>query len=271
VALCEVQGYAYAARKGMAGMARALGDGVLADGLERRASELRDAFDEAFWCDELSVYALALDGKKRPCRVRSSGSGHCLYTRIARPERAARIAEVLSSGEMFSGWGVRTLASTEQRYNPMAYHNGSIWPHDNAIVAAGLAAYGQREAAARILAGLFDASLFVELHRLPELLCGFPRRPGESPTLYPVACSPQAWASASPFLILGSMLGMSIDAAAARVTFEHPVLPQFLDDILIRNLRVGGATVDLRFHRYPDDVGINVLRRNGDVEFVLVK
>jgi glycogen debranching enzyme len=172
---------------------------------------------------------------------------------------------------MFSGWGVRTLSSAERRYNPMSYHNGTVWPHDNAIVGAGLAAYGYKDIAARILGGIFDASLFIELHRLPELFCGFERRPGGSPTLYPVACSPQAWASAAPFLLLASILGLSIDGARRVVTLNHPLLPTFLEDVLVRNLRVGDAAVDLRLHRYPGDVGVNVLRRTGPVEFVIVK
>jgi glycogen debranching enzyme len=271
IAICEVQGYAYAARIGMARLARALGQEALADQQQGIAKKLQVSFDSAYWCDELSAFALALDGKKLPCRVRSSNAGHCLYTGISLPERAERMAKLLSSPEMFSGWGIRTLSTAEQRYNPMSYHNGSIWPHDNAIVAAGLARYGFKQEAVKVLAALFDASLFVDLHRLPELFCGFERRESEGPTLYPVACSPQAWASAAPFLLLEAVLGLRIDAAQGRVTFEYPMLPTFLDDVLITNLRVGSARVDLRLHRYPDDVGINVLRKTGQVEVVLVK
>lgn len=271
IALCEVQGYAYAARLGMAALATAIGNESLADTLTRKAAQLRRRFDEVFWCDDLDMYALALAGDKAPCRVRTSNAGHALYTRIALPHRASRLSRALLSNELFSGWGVRTLAQSEERYNPMSYHNGSIWPHDNAIIAAGLSKYGHVDAAAQILSGLFDASLFVDLHRLPELFCGFERRAGEAPTLYPVACSPQAWASAAPFMLLGAILGLKVRAAERRVMFEHPVLPVFLENVYIRDLRVGDARVDLRIHRYPDDVGINVLQKSGDVEIVLVK
>ncbi|HEX4340295.1 MAG TPA: amylo-alpha-1,6-glucosidase [Polyangiaceae bacterium] len=271
IALCEVQGYVYAARLGMARLAQVLGDDARAEEQTARAAALRENFDRAFWCPELSTYALALDAKKRPCRVSSSNPGHCLFSRIVLPERARALASTLVSPEMFSGWGVRTLATGEERYNPMSYHNGSVWPHDNAITAAGLARYGYTHEAAKILAGLFDASLFMDLHRLPELFCGFPRRPSEAPTGYPVACSPQAWAAAAPFLLLASVLGLRIDAEHHRLIFERPMLPAFVDDVIIRNLRVGKARVDLRVHRYPEDVGVNVLRKTGDVEVILVK
>ena len=163
--------------------------------LARQAKELRERFERAFWSDDLGTYALALDGKKRPCGVRASNAGHCLFTGIAHPARARRVAETLMGEAFFTGWGVRTLAMNEGRYNPMSYHNGSIWPHDNAMLGAGFARYGMRAPAARILAGLFDASLFVDRYRMPELFCGFHRRAGEGPTLYPVACSPQAWSA----------------------------------------------------------------------------
>jgi glycogen debranching enzyme len=166
---------------------------------------------------------------------------------------------------------VRTLASNERRYNPMSYHNGSVWPHDNALIAQGLARYGAKDGAMRILGGLFDASLFVELYRLPELFCGFPRRQGEGATLYPVACSPQSWAAAAPLLLLKSVLGLFVEADQQRVRFAHPALPPFLEEVSITNLRVGDAVVDLRLHRYPGDVGINVVRREGKVEVVTLK
>jgi len=271
IALCEVQGYAYAALVGMARLSRVLGHDELAGRLERNARGLQERFDGAFWCDDLGAYALALDGKKLPCRVRSSNAGQCLYTGIVHPARAARLAQTLMAEDMFSGWGIRTISAREQRYNPMSYHNGSVWPHDSAIVAAGLARYGHTGETARVLAGLFDASQFVDLHRVPELFCGFERRANEGPTLYPVACSPQSWAAGAPFMLLKALLGLRIDAAARRVALEHPVLPPFLDDIVIKKLRVGPARVDLRLHRYPDDVGVNVLRKEGDVEVVVVK
>jgi glycogen debranching enzyme len=271
IALCEVQGYAYAARLGMAELALAQGDPELSARFRREASELRQRFDAAFWCEAIGSYALALDGSKRPCEVRSSNAAHCLYTGIALPQRAAALGAQLAGDDMFSGWGVRTLSSRERRYNPMSYHNGSIWPHDNAIAAEGLAAYGCREGALAILTGLFGASEHVELSRLPELFCGFPRRAGQGPTLYPVACSPQAWAAGAVFMLLKAVLGMDIDAREQRVTFRSPLLPEFLSELWISNLRVGTASVDLRLQRYPGDVGITVLNKRGDVQLATLR
>ena len=173
--------------------------------------------------------------------------------------------------ESFTGWGVRTVASGEALYNPMSYHNGSIWPHDNAIVGSGLARYGFKDATLKILTGLFDASLFMDLHRLPELFCGFDRRPGEAPVQYPVAASPQSWASASVLYLLQACLGITVYGSQTVVRFSHPVLPEFLSQVRIRNLRVGAGSVDLQLERYEDDVGINVTRRDGDVRVIVVK
>jgi glycogen debranching enzyme len=271
IAICEVQGYAYAARAGAARLAAALGHDASARALQADADALRARFDAAFWCEELSTYALALDAKKRPCRVRASNAGHCLFTGIALPERAPKLGEQLLSPEMFSGWGIRTLAATERRYNPMSYHNGSVWPHDNALIAAGLSRYGLRRHALSVLSGLFDASLFLELNRLPELFCGFARRPGEGPTLYPVACAPQAWAAGAPFMLLSAALGLHVLGGESRVRFDHAVLPPFLDEVALTHLRVGTHSVDLNLRRYPDNVGINVTGRDGDVEVMAVK
>src|SRR5262245_28874592 len=196
IALCEVQGYVFAAKRAAANLAMLLNRPEQAARLRSEAETLRERFEEAFWCDDLSTYALALDGKKRPCRVRTSNAGHCLFTGIASPERARRVADTLMREDSFSGWGIRTVACGEARYNPMSYHNGSVWPHDNALIGFGLARYRLSEGVLRVLTGMFDASLFVDLHRMPELFCGFPQRPGEGPTLYPVACAPQSWAAA---------------------------------------------------------------------------
>jgi glycogen debranching enzyme len=212
-----------------------------------------------------------LDGVKQPCRVRTSNAGHCLWTGIAEQKHGLRTAKTLVGEEFFNGWGVRTVAATETRFNPMAYHNGSVWPHDNALIAAGMASYGFKQGALKILCGLFDASQFLELHRLPELWCGFPRRPGEGPTLYPVACSPQTWSSVAVFLLLQSCLGLRIEAPRARLSFSQPVLPPFLEHIEIKNLRIGEAAVDLSLERHAKDVGINILRREGRVEIVVTK
>jgi glycogen debranching enzyme len=271
IALCEVQGYVFAAKRRAAGLALALGHREQSSRLLKEADTLRTQFERHFWCNDLSSYALALDGVKQPCRVKTSNAGHCLWTGIADPKHGMRTAKTLMSEESFNGWGVRTVAATETRFNPMAYHNGSVWPHDNALIAAGMAAYGFKQGALKILGGLFDASLFLGLHRLPELLCGFPRRPGEGPTLYPVACSPQTWSSVAVFLLLQSCLGLRIEAIRSRLSFSQPVLPPSLEHIEMKNLRIGDATVDLLLERHPKDVGINILRQQGQVEVVVTK
>jgi glycogen debranching enzyme len=270
IALCEVQGYVYAARRAAAAVAGALGMVERSEQLFSQAEELKERFERAFWCDDIGTYALALDGDKKPCRVRTSNAGHCLFAGIADRERARRTAATLLSADSFSGWGVRTVAAGEARYNPMSYHNGSVWPHDNALIAQGLAHYGQKDGVLRIMAGLFDASVFLDLHRLPELFCGFPRRPGQGPTLYPVACSPQSWSAAAPFLLLQACLGLDVKGPERQVGFFQPTLPPFLRDVHIRNLGVNGAAVDFDLHRHGDEVSINVLRRQGTVEVRMV-
>jgi glycogen debranching enzyme len=271
IALCEVQGYVYAAKRRAAALATLLGHSERAAELTQQAQTLQERFEHTFWCDELGTYALALDGRKRPCRVSTSNAGHVLFSGIAHPTRAQRVAETLFSPDVFSGWGVRTVAATERCYNPMAYHNGSIWPHDNAIIAAGLAHYGFKELVLKILTSLFEASLYLDLHRLPELFCGFTRRAGEGPTLYPVACAPQAWASASVFLLLQACLGLSFQHPTPQICFSSPLLPPYIEELRLCNLRIGDASVDLALQRYPQDVGIQVLRRQGDVDIVIVK
>ena len=270
VALCEVQGYAYAARQGGAVLARALGLHPRAEALLAQAETLRERFEAAFWCEELSTYALALDGAKRPCRVRSSNAGHCLYTGIARPDRAARVAATLMEPDSFSGWGIRTLSMRERRFNPMSYHDGSVWPHDNALIAQGMSRYGILDGVTRVMSGLFDASVEVDVQRRPELFCGFPRRPGAGPTLYPVACAPQAWAAGAVCMLLAACLGIAIDAPARRVSLHRPVLPDFIDEIVVRRLCVGDTSTDLRFERHGRDVGVHVVRREGPLEVVMV-
>ena len=271
VAACEVQGYVYAAWRAGAALAELLGDRSRAAELVQRAEELRRRFEEAFWCEELSIYAMALDGDKRPCRVASSAAGQVLFSGIASPERARRVARTLLGPESFSGWGVRTVAASARRYNPMSYHNGSVWPHDNALVALGLARCGLGEAVLPIFGGLFDAGLCFDLRRMPELFCGFGREAGEPPVLYPVACAPQAWSAASVFLLFQACLGLEVSATRRQVTFSRPHLPAFVGELRIHNLEVAGATVDLLLVRHDEDVGINVLRREGDVGITVVK
>jgi glycogen debranching enzyme len=271
IALCEVQGYVYAAKRAAAALARVFGDTTRAEELSRESEDLRERFEQAFWCEDLSTYALALDGNKQPCRVRSSNAGQCLLTGIVGLERARRVARTLLAPDSYSGWGVRTVAASEARYNPMSYHNGSVWPHDNALIAAGLARHGLKTEASRILVGLYEASISLDLHRMPELFCGFGRRAGEGPTLYPVACAPQAWSAAAAFLLVQACLGLSIKAEEQRVEFRHPVLPECVPELLVRNLHVGTAAADLRLVRHGNDVGLHVLRREGDIEIVMVK
>jgi glycogen debranching enzyme len=271
VALCEVQGYVFAARQAGATLAAALGRTHRSEELLRQADALRARFEETFWCEDLSTYALALDGDKRPCRVRTSNAGQCLFTGIVTPEHASRVARTLLSPEAFSGWGVRTVATAEGRYNPMAYHNGSVWPHDNALIALGLARYSLGEQALRLWTGLFEAGLYFDLHRMPELFCGFPQDPGEGPILYPVACAPQAWSAASVFLLFQACLGLTVNGLERHVCFTRPELPASLGELRIHNLAVAGATVDLLLVRQDYDVGVNVLRREGDVRITVVK
>lgn len=270
VALCEVQGYVYAAKVSASRMARVLGDVNRSCELEVQAETLRTKFEDEFWCDDLGTYALALDGKKRPCRVRASNAGHCLYAGITSPERARRVAENLMSDEFFTGWGIRTVAKTESRYNPLSYHNGSVWPHDNSIIANGMARYGCKRMAGQVLLALLDLSSQVELGRLPELFCGLKRRPNEAPTLYPVACSPQAWASAAPFFVLEGCLGISVEAERGRIVFDRPFLPDGIPQLSIRGLRCGKVSLDLLFERRSDSVLVHVETKQEEIEIVTI-
>jgi glycogen debranching enzyme len=204
--------------------------------------------------------------------VASSNAGHALWTGIiADPARARRVADGLMGEESYSGWGIRTIPSSQVRYNPMAYHNGSVWPHDNAIIAAGFARYGFRDLVVRLLEGMKDASVAVEMRRLPELICGFPRRPGEGPTQYPVACAPQAWAAGSVFMLLAAALGLSVDGCAKQITLSRPVLPASVPVLRVTGLPVDGGDIDLLIENHPHDVGVTVLRRDGDVRVTIVK
>jgi glycogen debranching enzyme len=266
-----VQAYVFAGKSHIACVAEDLGFLDKAETLRNQAEELRKRFEEAFWSDDLSMFALALDGAKRQCCVRSSNSGQCLFTGIVSASHLQRIIESLLSPSLFSGWGIRTIATSERRYNPMSYHNGSVWPHDNALIAFGATSLRDKALASRIMLGLFDLSIFTELHRLPELICGFPRRQGKGPTLYPVACAPQAWAAGSVFLMLQSCLGLSIRAKESRIYLNYPALPEALPSVLIRNVEVGNSSVDLAFERHAETVAINILRRSGDIDIVATK
>lgn len=263
IALCEVQAYVYGARRAIAELAQRLGKHELAATQRARAEVLREQFERDFWMEDLGAYALALDGEKRPCRVVSSNAGHCLLTGIVAPERAERLVATLMRGPIYSGWGIRTLAAQQARYSPLSYHNGSIWPHDNALCALGMARYGYRREAARILEDLFVAASNFDMRRLPELFCGFDRHRGHSPTRYPVACAPQAWAAGSAFMLLQAALGLEIDGGRATVHVCEPHLPASIDQLVLLNLAVGPGDLDLRFERRPDgSVDVELLRAN---------
>jgi len=267
IALCEVQAYAYAAKRAGALLARAVGEAELGAQLDREADSLRDGFAAAFWNERLGTYALALDGRKKQCEVRASNAGHALYCGVAREPHARSVAAVLMGPELFSGWGVRTVGSSEARYNPMSYHNGSVWPHDNALVAAGLGRYGMQSSAADILDGLCAASHHVELQRMPELFCGFHRRAdGGGPTLYPVACAPQAWAAGAVFLMLKACLGIAVVTTKPEIRLSRPALPSVLSELRIYNLQVGQSAVDLAFRRHGTRIDTEVIGRRGDIE-----
>jgi glycogen debranching enzyme len=271
IALCEVQGYAYGAWLAAARLASARGEHDRAQEWTERARRLQQDFEEAFWCEDLGTYALALDAAKTACRVRTSNAGHCLFTGIASREHARRVADTLMCDASFSGWGIRTASASAARYNPMSYHNGSVWPHDNALIAAGFARYGLMHEASRVLSALFDLSQVVDLHRLPELICGFHRREDGYPTLYPVACAPQAWSAGAVFLLLQACLGVHVDATKRCVAFTRTVLPECIESLRLVNLRVGDASVDLLLTHHASDVGITVLRRDGQLEVIAIK
>jgi glycogen debranching enzyme len=253
----------------MAEICRTLGVDERAPDCDRAAEALRDQFESSFWCEELGTYALALDGDKRPCRVRTSNAGHALLTGIASPAAARVLARTLTSAPMFSGWGIRTLSADAARFNPISYHNGSIWPHDNALIAAGLSRYGNGSAALQVLSGMFEASQHFEIARLPELFCGFTRAAGIGPTHYPIACMPQAWSAAAAMLLTQAALGIAIDAPAGELRFVRPSLPPFLERLVIRDLRIGEAVVDVGLERANRSTSVSVLRCDGPLKVLV--
>ncbi len=269
LALCEVQGYVYGAKLGAARIARSLGEMPRAIALVEAAQALQARFNSAFWCDDIETFALALDGAKQPCRVRTSNPGHCLYSGVAHAERARQIIAGFGDEQMFSGWGVRTVAESELRFNPMAYHNGAIWPHDNALLAAGAARYDDKAFALRILVAQFEAARHFDLLRMPELFCGFRRRGREAPLHLPVACSPQSVAAGATYLLLQSILGITIDALDRQIVLAHPVVPEGIDEIRVRNLSVGMASVDFTVRRHAGSVSVSVERREGKLDLVI--
>ncbi|HEY5411120.1 MAG TPA: amylo-alpha-1,6-glucosidase, partial [Caulobacteraceae bacterium] len=268
IALVEVQGYAFAAYRAMADLAERRGDIDSSGRWRARAEEIRVAVEERFWMEDLGTYGIAIDGYGQLCRVRSSNPGHLLFCGLPTPDRAKRVSQQLLTGPFQNGWGVRTLAVGEARYNPMSYHNGSVWPHDSALCVAGMARYGEREGVIQMLSEMFETAVHFEM-RLPELFCGFTRMPGEPPVAYPVACLPQAWAAGSVFMLLQAGLGVRIDGWNGEITVDHPSLPIGIDSMRIEGLRVKDSLANLLFQQAGERV-IAVPGRRSDPAIAVV-
>ena len=271
IALCEVQGYVYAAKREIAEVFERLGKQQRAEALRKEAALLKERFHKAFWCEKISAYAIALDGEKQPCEVRSSNAGQILFTGLGSEDHCRQLVSELESEDFYSGWGIRTIAARQTRYNPMSYHNGSVWPHDNALIAYGLRNEKHKGLIEKIFTGLFEASIFFDQHRMPELFCGFPKRAGEAPTLYPVACAPQAWAAGSVFLILQSCLGIQIDAEAPAIRLTHSMLPESVPYARVTGLKVGPAELSLEITRHHRTASTAILDRRGDIDVIVIK
>jgi glycogen debranching enzyme len=263
IALVEVQGYVYDAKVRMADLFQSFGDPARADVLRSEAAALQAAIRRTFWLEDLDTFALALDGEKRPMPTVASNAGHLLWSRVPTPEQAARMAARLLGADLFSGWGIRTLSALHPVFNPMSYHNGSVWPHDNAIVALGMALYGKAQDALPLVRALHEAAVRAELQRLPELFCGLPRERGVRWVRYPVSCSPQAWASGAFFMLLQAMLGLFPDAPGAVLHVRNPVLPDFLEELTVSGLWVGRSRLSLQFRRHADRTLANLLGVSG--------
>jgi glycogen debranching enzyme len=269
IALVEVQAYVYLAKSRIGDTYEALGNDDRARTLRGEAETLRDAFNDAFWMPDEGTYALALDGRKRQVKSVTSNAGHCLYCAIVPDDYAAHMAERLMADDMYSGWGIRTLSSDSPAYNPMSYHNGSVWPHDNAVIAAGLKRYGFVEATEAIALALVEAAVASAEARLPELYCGFRRRPDRALVQYPVACRPQAWAAAVPFMLLQAMLGISANAHTGILSINQPQVPEWLGGLELHNLSVGSSRVSLAFGRHRERTSFSLLDNDGDIRVIL--
>ncbi|MBI6546537.1 MAG: amylo-alpha-1,6-glucosidase, partial [Cyanobacteria bacterium NC_groundwater_1444_Ag_S-0.65um_54_12] len=270
IALAEVQGYVYDAKCRMAELCYLLDLRILGDRLQREADELKTNFDQAFWDNELNFYVEALDGRKRPVRTKTSNPGHCLWSGIVPVARARIMAQGLLADDMFNGWGIRTVSAASPVYNPLSYHNGTIWPHDNAIIAKGLANYGFKREAIKLMDALYHAALHFDYYRLPELFCGLVRG-GEldRPVPYPVACSPQAWAAGTTLLLLQAALGLVPNAKAGILHIIEPMLPPWLTEVNLQGLRIGDSSLDLQFIQVSGITTARVLKKEGKAKIVI--
>jgi len=264
IALVEVQGYVYEAKLGMSRLYRALNRADDSRRLKQQAQELQSRIEAAFWMKDEKFYALALDGRKRPMKSITSNPTHLLMNHAISAASAARVERRIMADDMYSGWGMRTFSSRHSAYNPLSYHNGSVWPHDNAMALLGLCNYNLKKSAERIFTDLYDASLHFQYYRLPELFCGMVRQPNDSPVHYPVACTPQAWAAASFFLKLQGLVGIKPDAPRGRLHITNPRLPGLMGELTIRNMRVGNSRVTLHVTRQNERTFVNVLEHSGD-------
>jgi glycogen debranching enzyme len=265
IALVEVQGYVYRAKVLLSDLYSRAGEGQKAKSLLEEANSLKERFNRDYWLDD-GFYAMALQRGRRPVDTLSSNAGHALWSGIADPDKAGRTAESLMGEDMFNGWGVRTLSERELRYNPLGYHLGTVWPHDNSLIAAGMRSYGFDEFAARIYAGMFEAALHFDINRLPELFGGFAKKDYGIPVIYPVTCQPQAWAAGAIPYLIKTLLGLEPDAFEGRLRVVRPVLPDPARRVEVRGLRVGRAVVDLKFERTDSKVSVEVIGLDGNLD-----
>ncbi len=270
IALVEVQGYVYDAKRRAAELCHLVGQELLAKRLLQEADELKTRFNEAFWLAEDGFYAMALDADKTPVRTLTSNPGHALWSNIVAPERIPGVVKSLLDPAMFSGWGIRTLSAESPVYNPIGYHIGTVWPHDNALIAKGFADQGYKREANLLFTAMYDAAIRFNYYRLPELFCGF-ERVGEldKPIPYPVACSPQAWAAATPLLLLQAALGLQADAAHRTLKVNIPALPDWLGRVTLRGMRIGDAMVDLEFIQVNGTTTTRILNKQGDLRVLI--
>jgi glycogen debranching enzyme len=264
IALIEVQGYVIKALSEAAVLLKALGMEELSAKAAERSDKIRSLLDPMFWMEGKHYYAMALDKNKKPLEVIASNPGHLLFSGAVTQEKAKHLVETLLDSGLFSGWGIRTLSQDEQTYNPMSYHRGSVWPHDNSLIGYGMAAYGFHKEASRVFTALYEAAFHFRDYRLPELFCGIQRKERNEPVQYPVSCSPQAWASGSPLLLLTAMLGLRPDAGGKQLSIVNPQLPEFLDFLRLENFRVGNSRIALEFRRQDDRTFCNVVAIKGE-------